>query len=318
MLAVSADSLQVADIVVQVLGGLAVLAYVVHLRRRGELRNPLAGVHTLRGPPLAHAGLATLLFFAFPFGATIVAANLLGAQYTREAADVPGSHIWHVLYAGQDLGRLVACALFILLLWRYRSFPPRTPALCSNEASLWPDHSDSSLTSGSPTAGRIALIGVVGFLVLLPLCSLQLQMDKILWRWLNPEATQPVHVVLRALQDSAWGNWGTLHLFVMAAVVAPLAEEVFFRGVLLQAIWGYTDRAWTAVFLSALTFGVVHLTQPQDVLPLFTMGLVLGYIRLRYRSLAVCVIIHMLFNLRTMLIATLAPELLLEAVTRMP
>jgi membrane protease YdiL (CAAX protease family) len=52
------------------------------------------------------------------------------------------------------------------------------------------------------------------------------------------------------------------------------------------------------------------MTQPQDVLPMVTLGVVLGYIRLRYRSLPACVLVHMLFNARTMIIATLAPELI--------
>ena len=39
------------------------------------------------------------------------------------------------------------------------------------------------------------------------------------------------------------------------------------------------------------------------------MGVVLGYVRLRYRSLSACILTHVLFNARTMLFALLNPEL---------
>jgi membrane protease YdiL (CAAX protease family) len=39
------------------------------------------------------------------------------------------------------------------------------------------------------------------------------------------------------------------------------------------------------------------------------MGVILGYVRVRYRSLTACILIHALFNGRTMLFAWLNPEL---------
>jgi membrane protease YdiL (CAAX protease family) len=70
-------------------------------------------------------------------------------------------------------------------------------------------------------------------------------------------------------------------------------------------------RAWPAIVLSSLAFGAVH-AQPQDVAPLVTMGVVLGFLRLRCNSLWPCIVLHMLFNARTMITAVLAPELLTE------
>ncbi len=47
--------------------------------------------------------------------------------------------------------------------------------------------------------------------------------------------------------------------------------------------------------------------------PLVTMGVVLGYVRLRCGTLWPCVVMHALFNARTMAFALLAPELLLNS-----
>jgi membrane protease YdiL (CAAX protease family) len=40
-----------------------------------------------------------------------------------------------------------------------------------------------------------------------------------------------------------------------------------------------------------------------------TMGVILGYVRVRYRSLPACILIHALFNARTMVLVLLNPEM---------
>ena len=39
------------------------------------------------------------------------------------------------------------------------------------------------------------------------------------------------------------------------------------------------------------------------------MGVILGYVRLRYRSLPACILVHALFNARTMVFALLNSEM---------
>ncbi|MBU0616183.1 MAG: CPBP family intramembrane metalloprotease, partial [Planctomycetes bacterium] len=135
------------------------------------------------------------------------------------------------------------------------------------------------------------------------------QTGQIVWRWLEPGAEQPIHAVLEAVEKSAWGLGGIAQLTLAAIVVAPIAEELFFRGLLLQTIWRYLGHAWLAIVLSGAAFGFIHHEQPQDVLPLVTMGVILGYVRVRYRSLPACVLMHALFNARTMAFVLLNPEM---------
>jgi len=164
--------------------------------------------------------------------------------------------------------------------------------------------SESRITLGG---WATALIGAV--LIIFSISYTQLQTGAAIWRWIVPDAVLPEHPVLEAIEHSAWGGWGAVQLTLTAIVFAPLAEELFFRGLLLQTFWRHLGHAWLAIALSATAFGLIHITQPQNVLPLVSMGIILGYVRMRLRSLTACVVIHALFNTRTMLFVLLNPEL---------
>ena len=48
-------------------------------------------------------------------------------------------------------------------------------------------------------------------------------------------------------------------------------------------------------------------------LPLMTLGVLLAYVRVRFRSLTACVVAHAVFNARTMAFALLNPEMIRAA-----
>lgn len=86
------------------------------------------------------------------------------------------------------------------------------------------------------------------------------------------------------------GFWSLLTLVVMA----PLFEEVIFRGVVLEstrARYGVL-AAW---LVSALVFGIVHV-HPTIAVNAFAMGLVFGFIYLRSESLWSTIILHAINN----------------------
>ncbi len=158
---------------------------------------------------------------------------------------------------------------------------------------------------------RGLVAGAVAGLIALPLCFVQLQACQVLWNWLWPQRPPPVHDALAAIGHNAWGTPGVAMVAVGAALIAPLSEELFFRGMLLQALWRRTGGPWLAIILSALLFASIHVAVPQTILPLLTLGLILGYVRVRYRSLAACVLAHALFNARTIAIALLNPQMVM-------
>lgn len=130
-------------------------------------------------------------------------------------------------------------------------------------------------------------IGGLG-LVLAPLLALAAALDRIV-----PYEHKVVDFLAEARDPVAVG------LVVLAAVVvAPVAEEFFFRRVLqgwLEVRLPEGDGA-AAVGLSAAAFAVAHVGHGLAPVPLLLLGIVLGAIARATGSLAPCVLLHALFN----------------------
>lgn len=88
-------------------------------------------------------------------------------------------------------------------------------------------------------------------------------------------------------------QWG----FLAVAVVVPLAEEMAFRGAILRTLldhFGPSGR-WWAILLSALLFGMAHGNTVQFVNGT-VVGLLLGWLYWRTRSIAPGVVFHLVNN----------------------
>lgn len=84
-------------------------------------------------------------------------------------------------------------------------------------------------------------------------------------------------------------------LTLLAFAVAPaVCEEIAFRGFLLSG-YLHGGRERLAIVLSALTFGIIHLI-PQQVLNASLLGLVIGFIAVRTRSLFPGIVFHLVYN----------------------
>lgn len=75
---------------------------------------------------------------------------------------------------------------------------------------------------------------------------------------------------------------------------APLAEELFFRGLLID-LWQEKVGAKQAVFYSALLFAVMHFYLLQFI-PVLLAGLCLGFLFLRTEDLLVPILAHAVVN----------------------
>lgn len=90
------------------------------------------------------------------------------------------------------------------------------------------------------------------------------------------------------------GPAGLTLSFVLVVLLAPLAEELLFRGVVLDALETRVGR-WPAVLLSATAFGLYHLT-PLVFVPTFVLGMALGWLVSARRSLWPAIVLHALYN----------------------
>jgi hypothetical protein len=88
-------------------------------------------------------------------------------------------------------------------------------------------------------------------------------------------------------------------ILISTVVVAPLVEELLFRGLLLRSLLRRVDPR-RAVLISGALFGVVHLTDPNALVAvpaLSILGVVLSMVALRTNSLSAPLLIHAGFNL---------------------
>lgn len=85
-----------------------------------------------------------------------------------------------------------------------------------------------------------------------------------------------------------------------AIVLAPLAEEMLFRGLLLSSLRARTTW-WAAWLIQAAAFATLHRDSLQATISLFAIGLGLGAVYLWRRSLVTTVIMHAGFNTLPML-----------------
>lgn len=86
-------------------------------------------------------------------------------------------------------------------------------------------------------------------------------------------------------------SWST---FVYFAMAAPLLEELVFRGIILD---GFLKRytPLTSIVLSSLVFGLAHFN-PWQFVTGFVIGLFLGWVYFRTRSVGACFVVHMAAN----------------------
>ena len=89
-----------------------------------------------------------------------------------------------------------------------------------------------------------------------------------------------------------WYNWAMLGLF--AIVVAPVAEELFFRGFMLPGISKRLGKGW-GIVISAFIFSLVHL-KPGALVPIFLLGLLLAWLYIKSKSIWPCIFAHFTYN----------------------
>lgn len=226
----------------------------------------------------------------FPFlgiAVTVLLGGLLGQIIIAKIATflLPG------LKSGDDLWLLVAGAGFQLGMltgaiggyrWSIRLMPPdwagATPPAPSPRINPW-------------------LAGPVTFLCALPL----LIAINLPWTFFLEQVGWPLDK--QDLLDVLTNADSPLTLVVMlalATVIAPVTEEMIFRGGLFRYLRTRVPRAW-ALLVPALLFGALH-GNLAAFLPLVGLGIVFALAYERTGSLLVPIIAHGLFNLNTILL----------------
>ena len=167
------------------------------------------------------------------------------------------------------------------------------------------------------------LLALGGLLVLvlsvkrfLPLPSPWFRFDWLEYQWLGWGlggflAAMPLVIAVSLINQQFWQGQGGSNpilplalqgreplaiaiFFLTASVAAPVFEEIIFRGFLLPSLTRYFPL-WGAIAFSSLLFSVAHLNL-SEVLPLMTLGMVLGFVYTRSGNLLAPILLHSLWN----------------------
>lgn len=169
----------------------------------------------------------------------------------------------------------------------------------------WRHGAAGRLTGPRPGGVQAALVGVgwglAAFVVLNVIVGLAIQLGAQALGVDVPETQQSLREATRDPRQIPW--------FVVSAVlVAPLAEELFFRGMLYPALRRRIGM-WGGILISAAAFAAAHLLTEGTLgggalvfVLILPLGILLAWLYERRGTLAVPVALHMTFNLVTMLL----------------
>lgn len=99
--------------------------------------------------------------------------------------------------------------------------------------------------------------------------------------------------IMGAVESASLANTDSFSMFLYGGLLAPVAEEILFRGVVQRSLMPYGKKF--AILTSAILFGAFHGNLVQSPFA-FAVGLVLGYVAAEY-SILWAMALHMFNNL---------------------
>lgn len=140
---------------------------------------------------------------------------------------------------------------------------------------------------------RWYLWGLGGYLAAIPLVVLISLVNQTLWH--GQGGSNPLLSLALESQDKV----ALAIFFFTAAIAAPFFEEMMFRGFLIPSLTRYVPT-WGAIGISSVIFALAHLNL-SEVLPLMTLGVILGMVYSRSQNLLASMLLHGLWNSGTLL-----------------
>jgi len=96
--------------------------------------------------------------------------------------------------------------------------------------------------------------------------------------------------------------------YAAIGLLAPLCEEIVFRGAILRTLLSiFRSKAWAAIALSALLFALIH-ANPAQMPYAFVVGLLLGWMYWRTGSIVPGTLLHVVNNTGVYLTDRLLPQ----------
>ncbi len=148
--------------------------------------------------------------------------------------------------------------------------------------SIWKNKSDDYSFSYKVPKGIIIPVILLGTLCIQ--LSLTIPLSSLI----------PMSDEFAELFKQSLGNPRNIFTFTTIVVLAPVLEELIFRGIILKGLLKRYSPA-TAIAASSVLFGVVHLN-PWQFISALILGIFIGWVYYRTRSISLAIIIHAFNN----------------------
>jgi len=224
-------------------------------------------------------------FFVYLLVQTMVASALVQVVFHFKGVSIPevfahpSASLW-IMIAGSILG------LFFVTPFSWRS-GFYSPEIWSWGSQHW-----------SASVHHLG-VGVFTWVIAFPLVALVNQGMGWLIIWITGQNPQDQTVVRLVKTSETPLQWWLVILSVTTLI--PIIEEILFRG-FLQSYFRRRLGVWCSIGLSSLCFSLFHYSASQSwgnsviLSSLFILGLFLGYLYERQRSLWAPIGLHMTFN----------------------
>lgn len=180
------------------------------------------------------------------------------------------------LFASLFINLSICCSVYYIVCVKYR-------------------HSITALGLSLVDMSHNVKQGVKRYLITLPLIILAGYVVNLIFSYygITPEMQDVVQWVL-----DEKSSFVLVCLMFFGIIIAPIIEEILFRGFLLSALKKSLGRRY-AIVVSAALFAAVHI----DVfafLQIFILGILLGHLYEKTKTLAASIIVHITHNLFTL------------------
>lgn len=238
--------------------------------------------------PGAWSGLGIVaLYFLLQFGLSLLIGALIGVALGVEAGIKAAQE--HHKFDPNSIARVLQTNPDIRVILAVLTIAAAAAVMALIVRQTWPTQWSRAELPGfgfQPPDSKLVYVGAVllGIVVLLAGGA----MTQLL------AGSHPIHQDI-ALMASRVPPALRVLLALMAVCVAPFVEELVFRGVLLSGLASRMRVGW-AIVVSALIFGCAHLPDFKfawyAIPTLVLLGLALGWIRIKTRSLWPAIVLH--------------------------
>ena len=243
----------------------------------------LAGAAWVRPvSPALGLGLFIGMFVLGSLGVTIAQRVVLGDEWAGAVTDLPLADHARILM-GHAVGQAVAVVIY---LWLCRTGSGRA----------------------RPTARGAAATGLVAMLIVWPIVAGTSMVTSYLARLIQDGPVDVIaHNTLAQLAESPAGPWLVV-MSIQVVLVAPLLEEVLYRGILQRTLKSLDLGGWTGIVITSAVFVAMHagVVQWHALPPLFLLSLGFGWVYERTGRLAAPIAMHIMFNALNLALALLS------------